>query len=1115
MRTRLRRLGQGALAFATVAAALTGLTGTAASSAQPDAVRPADQGATRGAGQDAPRGGGPGVVGASRLDQTITLISGDRVALRGAKTPVAQAGPGRAGMGFHISKVGGDTFVLPYDAAALVAAGRVDRRLFNVTKLAEFGYDDRSRADIPLIVAGGTEKVRALQADGKARELKSAGAVALRKPKVEAAAFWKLVRGDGKSALAAGVNKVWLDGKVRATLDQSVPQIGAPAAWQGGHTGAGTKVAVLDTGIDTTHADLSDAVVQQQDFTGSEYGADDRSGHGTHVASTITGRGGSHQGVAPGTELLNGKVLGDDGSGSESAVLAGMEWAVAHGADVVNMSLSSSDPGNGSTPLEQAVDRLTAETGALFVVAAGNEGPGSQTIGSPASADSALAVGAVDRSDQLAPFSSRGPRRGDGAIKPDLTAPGVGIVAARAQHATIGDPVGTGYSRLSGTSMAAPHVAGAAAILAGQHPDWTPGQLKAALMGSAEPTPGLTVYQQGAGRVDVARATRQQVHPEAGSLDLGTALWPHHDDQPVTRTVTYRNDGDEPITLTLSTDVQGPLGVPAPAGMFTISARTLIVPAHGSASTELTAKPAIDGPDGNYKGAVVATAGTTRVRTIIALHREVESYDVTVKTVDWNGRPSRPDYFLIVNVERPGFSLLNYPEDTAVVRLPAGRYYYDSFLYRINSEAPFSYSAAYFIEPEIVVSSNQTLSLDARDAVPIGFRTEHREAALGGHEIASWRDTPYAGDDSVGFVAGGTELFPILEDIRIRPSRTSAPGRYHFDLAGLLARLDGKGGYTGSPYQYHLKWSEDGKVPATLNRRFSDGDLAELRTRIAAQVPGGVAEKDWIAATATPGTIVERYSPGFEFWPANVTQWSDKENDAVVSSQVAIAPRVFANAGPVGIERWNVGPFVPRQDPDNCSCRAGDELTVSLKPYSGQNLDHVGDSTATSEGARLLRDGVEVASSSSAGFLAAEVPAGQATYRLETKAARTNSPFTSRQSAAWTFRSGTTTEATPLPLMIMRFAPKLDDLNQAPAGGPYAVPVTIHVQNGAARGTLTSLKVDASYDGGVTWRPAKMVGQTALVEHPRQAAFVSLRATAADSSGNKAELTVISAYRLR
>ena len=161
-------------------------------------------------------------------------------------------------------------------------------------------------------------------------------------------------------------------------------------------------------------------------------------------------------------------MLDDGGSGYDSSIIAGMEWAAHSGAKVVSMSLGG-DPTDGTDPMSQAVNDLTAETGALFVVAAGNAGA-ARTVGSPGAAASALTVGAVDRDDNLAEFSSRGPRLGDNGLKPEITAPGVGIVAARAAGTTMGTPVDDAYTTASGTSMATPHVAGAAAILAQEHP---------------------------------------------------------------------------------------------------------------------------------------------------------------------------------------------------------------------------------------------------------------------------------------------------------------------------------------------------------------------------------------------------------------------------------------------------------------------------------------------------------------------------------------------------------------------------------------------------------------------------------------------------------------------
>src|SRR4029079_6624987 len=135
----------------------------------------------------------------------------------------------------------------------------------------------------------------------------------------------------------------------------------------------------------------------------------DINGHGTHVASTIVGTGaasdGRYRGVAPGADLIVGKVLGGpEGSGQDSWVLAGMEWAAKSGAEVVSMSLGDVAPSDGSDPMSQAVDALSAEYGTLFVIASGNAGP--ESISSPGAAASALSVGAVDKLDVLAYFSS-------------------------------------------------------------------------------------------------------------------------------------------------------------------------------------------------------------------------------------------------------------------------------------------------------------------------------------------------------------------------------------------------------------------------------------------------------------------------------------------------------------------------------------------------------------------------------------------------------------------------------------------------------------------------------------------------------------------------------------
>ena len=246
------------------------------------------------------------------------------------------------------------------------------------------------------------------------------------------------------------------------------------------------KVAVLDTGVDSGHPALAGKVDAEADFTGSTSPADDN-GHGTHVSSLIVGSGagsdGARRGIAPEADLISGKVLAGDGFGQESWVIAGMEWAAAQDADVVNLSLSS-PPADGDDLVSEALDRLSATTGTLFVAAAGNRGnlgANPYTIGSPGVAASALTVGAVDAAGKQAIFSSEGPTRGTYRLKPDLSAPGVNLLGARA-----GARDGNLYVAMSGTSQATPLVAGAAALMLQQHPDHTWKQLKADLTTRAD-----------------------------------------------------------------------------------------------------------------------------------------------------------------------------------------------------------------------------------------------------------------------------------------------------------------------------------------------------------------------------------------------------------------------------------------------------------------------------------------------------------------------------------------------------------------------------------------------------------------------------------------------------
>ncbi|MGH3499971.1 MAG: S8 family serine peptidase, partial [Nocardioidaceae bacterium] len=511
-RRRLRPLIAGALAISLAAAGITTAGVSAASTTPGSDVVPVS------VVPQTPEEKAASTAGKATGDTyDVTLVTGDTVHVTvgadGKKTATVSQ-PDGSQSAIWIRRRGGDLYVVPQDIASLIPR-RLDPALFDVTTLRDQGYTETQSNSLPLIVTyqpGARLRSKAAPSTGRVRQLESVHGIGLHADKGDAARIGTALdrladRPRARTLRAgplAGIKKIWLDRQTKAVLDESVPQIGAPTAWDRGYDGSGVTVAVLDTGIDTDHPDLAGKVVAAKNFSNSDT-VDDHFGHGTHVASTIGGSGaasdGKYKGVAPGVDLMNVKVLGDSGSGTTSEMIDGMEWAAQHDADVVNLSLGvRGSYTDGTDPGSQAVNALTEQYGTLFVIAAGNDGPNASTITTPGTADKALTVGAVDKQDELAGFSSRGPRAGDRALKPDITAPGVHITAARAGGTALcqvgcvqpeDGPVNEYYTSASGTSMATPHVAGAAALMADARPDLDAMQLKELLMGTASPNEHL------------------------------------------------------------------------------------------------------------------------------------------------------------------------------------------------------------------------------------------------------------------------------------------------------------------------------------------------------------------------------------------------------------------------------------------------------------------------------------------------------------------------------------------------------------------------------------------------------------------------------------------------
>jgi subtilisin len=273
----------------------------------------------------------------------------------------------------------------------------------------------------------------------------------------------------------ASVAYVEEDGIAYASADAA--PTGVVEVWGGSQpsvSGAGVKVAIIDTGIDLKHPDLAANIGDRASFVRGAKTANDDNGHGSHVAGVVAAaqNGSGVVGVAPGATLLAAKVLDRQGSGYISEIVKGVNWAVSKGAKVANMSLGSS---SSSTTLANACASANA-AGVLLVAAAGNSGPNQTSY--PAAYDVVVAVGAVDAAngDAVAYFSNTGSYL-------DVAAPGVAVYSTYKSG---------GYATLSGTSMASPHAAGVAALIFSEPTStpWTNAGVRAALEARARDVNG-------------------------------------------------------------------------------------------------------------------------------------------------------------------------------------------------------------------------------------------------------------------------------------------------------------------------------------------------------------------------------------------------------------------------------------------------------------------------------------------------------------------------------------------------------------------------------------------------------------------------------------------------
>lgn len=334
-----------------------------------------------------------------------------------------------------------------------------------------------------------------------------------------------------------------LDRPVAGSMHRTTGAVGA--LWvqeQLGFTGAGVGVAIIDSGVANWHDDLGRETVSHfVDFVSDLLVPHDDYGHGTHVAGTIAGNGydsdGARRGVAPGASLVVLKVLDEAGNGHISDVIAAIDYAIENRARfnirIINLSVASGVYESYTIDPLTLAARRAVDVGIVVVTAAGNLGRSANGliqnggVTSPGNAPWVITVGAFDHQnttlrtdDTVAPFSSRGPTHIDRAVKPDLLAPGVAVESLAAPGSTLYerhpearirgtvDTAAAPYIGLTGTSMAAPIVAGTVALMLEANPTLTPNLVKGILQYTAERKPRLDISAQGAGFLNARGAVQ-------------------------------------------------------------------------------------------------------------------------------------------------------------------------------------------------------------------------------------------------------------------------------------------------------------------------------------------------------------------------------------------------------------------------------------------------------------------------------------------------------------------------------------------------------------------------------------------------------------------------------
>ncbi|MFF1359197.1 S8 family serine peptidase [Streptomyces sp. NPDC058297] len=1087
---------------------------------------------------------GSGARASGGKQTTVTLVTGDKVVVTTDRpghsfAAVLPREDGTQPM-MQTYQLGKDLYVYPEGVSEAIAEGKVDEQLFNVTGLIRQGYDDAHTDSLPLIATyrSSVDVAKSAPAAPRGSErglsLPAVDGVALKAGKDTAATFWRDIT-DTRSRAASPLKKLWLDGKAEATLDRSTAQVHAPQAWAAGYDGKGTKVAVLDTGVDAEHPDLVSRIAASKNFTDSKT-TDDKVGHGTHTASTAGGSGaasgGRKKGVAPGTSLLIGKVLNDQGYGQDSWIIAGMQWAVDQQADVVSMSLGNPTIGDCADPMAQATQQLSQNTHTLFVVAAGNAGSATETVSSPGCVPGVLTVGAVDRDDTTAPFSSRGPVAVTHTLKPEIAAPGVDISAAAAGGRGV-----YAYRTMSGTSMATPHVAGAAAVVRQAHPDWTAQQIKAALVSSARTAGNVAgADQTGGGVLDVFGAVNQKVL-SAPAVQAGSYNWPQDASDRTTVQVPFTNTGKSDVTLSLKVSaVHGNDGSEVRSGIVNPAKDKVQVPAGATAQVPLRIDPTARLTDAQYgavTGRILATGGDVHISVPLTLYVQPRTLTLRVKAIDRDGKPATGSSSLdLVSLDTDkGERRTNSGATDQTYSVRPGDYSLSSFVTTYDADNALE-SASYLANPQLRITHDTTVVLDARKAHQVSVRTD-RPSTVTNTTLSyarTWDDT---------WEISGS----LMADKTVQKFYADIDGRAGNGTFEFRPTWRASGSEDGSPYVYNLSFPTRGplhrdqvhqpkdsrlaQVTETWHAMGKEADYLDAMFLRPAGGSGAYLPVSPFGTVHVPGTRTAYYTTGDDAW------YHGAMTSFPFAAFMADQERTY-RAGERRTEKWYGGalrPAAPR-DADGklmlAAERQGDLIGFQNALWVDASGDHwsYGGSFGDLGNLVLKRNGERIAESAYP-YDVFKVPAEDSAYELTQNLSKI--PTSDRNwlrsmdiTTTWSFRSRLEPDvySRGLPILSPAYDLPVDGLNTLPAKSGIKVGLSAEGHAGYTPGAITKASLSYSYDGGTTWIQAptrKKDGKwTAVLDHTGATGKqVMTKAEFTDANGNAVTQTITRAYDVR